>query len=42
MPRDQVPDWVKDAAAKQVQKRVWDDIALELERVEPGCVKKIL
>jgi hypothetical protein len=31
-----------DEEAKKVQKRVWDGIAKELERIEPGCVQKIL
>jgi hypothetical protein len=41
-PRSQVPSWVTDEEGKQAQKCVWDDIANELESIEPGCVKKIL
>ena len=40
--RNQVPDWAKDQEAKEVQKRVWDDVAKELESIQPGCVKKIV
>jgi hypothetical protein len=37
-----VPSWVTDEEGKQAQKRVWDDIANELDSIEPDCVKKIL
>jgi hypothetical protein len=40
--RDYIPDWAKDDEAKIVQKRIWDDLAKELESIAPGCVKKIL
>lgn len=37
-----VPSWVTDDEGKAVQKRAWDDIAKELERIEPGCVQRLL
>ena len=37
-----MPSWATDEEAKALQKRIWDDVAKELEAVEPGCVKKIL
>lgn len=40
--RNVVPSWITDEESKQAQKRVWDGIAKELERVEPGCVERIL
>jgi hypothetical protein len=40
--RSQVPSWVTDEEGKQAQKRIWDDIANELESIERGCVKRIL
>ena len=40
--RNQVPDWAKDQEAKKVQKRVWDDVAKELDSIQPGCVRKIV
>jgi hypothetical protein len=38
--RKDVPDWVKDDLA--MQKNTWEAVAKELEKVEPGCVGKLL
>lgn len=40
--RNQVPNWVTDEEAQKVQKRVWDDVAKELESTQPGCVKRVV
>lgn len=34
--------WLIDEEGKKAHKAVWDSIAKELERVEPGCVEKIM
>ncbi|PMD31033.1 NAD(P)-binding protein [Hyaloscypha variabilis F] len=39
---DEVPTWVTDENGKQLQKRIWDDLARILNSVEPGCVDRIL
>jgi hypothetical protein len=39
---DEVPTWVTDEHGKQLQKRIWDDLARILNSVEPGCVDRIL
>ncbi|KIX04845.1 uncharacterized protein Z518_05716 [Rhinocladiella mackenziei CBS 650.93] len=39
---NQVPEWVTNEEGKQAQKRVWDDIAKELDSLMPGCVKILL
>ncbi|KAF7556515.1 hypothetical protein G7Z17_g1377 [Cylindrodendrum hubeiense] len=39
---NQVPSWAIDEEGKQDQKRIWDDIAKELEKVAPGCVERML
>jgi len=39
--RADVPDWVKDEDGKAMQKNVWEKVADELEKTEPGCVKNL-
>jgi hypothetical protein len=38
--RDDVPGWVKDDT--ELQRKVWEVIAKELEGAEPGCVGRML
>ncbi|KAE9380885.1 NAD(P)-binding protein [Stipitochalara longipes BDJ] len=38
----EVPAWVTDEKGRQLQKRIWDDLARILNPVEPGCVDRIL
>ncbi|ETS76763.1 hypothetical protein PFICI_12150 [Pestalotiopsis fici W106-1] len=38
---DRVPDWITDAKGRKTQQRVWDDIAQELEKIEPGCIQRL-
>lgn len=39
---ERVPHWITDAEGQKNQRRFWDDVAEELERIESGCVKKAL
>ncbi|KAI1479566.1 putative short-chain dehydrogenase/reductase family protein [Daldinia eschscholtzii] len=39
---NQVPDWVKGEEGRKQAEVIWKDIAKVLEKVEPGCVSKIL
>lgn len=36
-----VPTWVTDEEGQAAQKRVWGDVAKELESAEPGCLTKV-
>ncbi|KAI9148326.1 Short chain dehydrogenase FGM9 [Paramyrothecium foliicola] len=35
---DRIPDWVTDENGKDWQKKVWDQLFNELERIQPGCL----
>ncbi len=35
-------EWVTNEDGQEAQKRVWDEVASELEEIEPGCVKTLL
>lgn len=37
-----VPDYIKDSEGQAEQKKIWEAIAAELNRVVPGCVDKAL
>ncbi|CAG9981554.1 unnamed protein product [Clonostachys byssicola] len=37
-----VPDYIKDSEGQVEQKKIWEAIAAELNRVAPGCVDKAL
>jgi hypothetical protein len=39
---DSIPEWIKDEEGNALQKKIWESIAQELERVVPGCVEKAL
>ncbi len=36
-----MPTWVTDEEGQAAQKRVWGDVAKELESAEPGCLTKV-
>lgn len=40
--RNEVSDWITNDEGQQAQKRVWADIAKELERAVPGSITSIL
>ncbi|KFA78602.1 hypothetical protein S40288_11200 [Stachybotrys chartarum IBT 40288] len=39
---EELPDWVTNEEARKDQKRVWDVLCAELNRIEPGCISKML
>ncbi|KAH8653628.1 hypothetical protein BX600DRAFT_489307 [Xylariales sp. PMI_506] len=39
---ERVPEWVTDDEGKALQKKIWEDIAKELDIIVPGCVEKAL
>ncbi|CAG8981700.1 hypothetical protein HYALB_00006573 [Hymenoscyphus albidus] len=38
---DSVPAWMTNADGRGSQKRVWEDLAKEMDSIEPDCVSKI-
>ncbi|KAH8674145.1 hypothetical protein BX600DRAFT_509337 [Xylariales sp. PMI_506] len=36
-----VPDWVTNKEGQDAQRRIWEDVARELEVIEPGCIKSL-
>ncbi|KAI1383975.1 putative short-chain dehydrogenase/reductase family protein [Hypoxylon trugodes] len=38
----QVPEWVKGEEGRKLGERIWNDIAVELEKIEPGCLDRVL
>lgn len=38
---DRVPDWITGSAGQETQERVWNDIEQELEKIEPGCIRRL-
>jgi hypothetical protein len=39
---DRLPEYIKDNEGQAEQKKIWEGIAAELNRVVPGCVDKAL
>jgi len=38
----EVPDRVTDEEGRQLQKRIWEDLAKILDSVKPGCIEGVL
>lgn len=41
-PRSYTPDWIKGDEAAVYRQKVWDAVAKELEKAEPGIVDRVL
>lgn len=40
--RSYTPAWIGGEEAKDGRRKIWDDVAAQLEKAEPGCLAKIL
>jgi hypothetical protein len=39
---EKIPTWAKDEEGQKYQKVAWEAVAMELEVIEPDCLKQIL
>ncbi|KAM0541611.1 hypothetical protein ACHAPJ_013158 [Fusarium lateritium] len=37
-----VPEWISNSEGEEWAATIWDEVALQLERTQPGCVNKVL
>jgi hypothetical protein len=40
--RDHIPEWVTNEAGQAVQKQVWDELLVKLDKIEPGLPSRVI
>lgn len=36
------PTWLKNEEGQKMQRRIWDELVLKLESVQPGCISSLI